>query len=76
MTKQYLLMVDEASMAQLSMVLRGVGFIEVQGMSLGGNNEYKLMVTPVVPPLPTATITAPEDSSKEPAPRKILAPEG
>jgi len=61
--KQYILVCDEIGMSVLAKMLRAdsIQFLEVQGMTMGENNHYNLLVTPVVPQLPVAeTPTAPE----------------
>ena len=49
--KQYLLICEEAGMKALEALIKGLQFIEVQGMDVGNNNVYKLLVTPVIPPV-------------------------
>lgn len=70
MSKQYLLMVDEEGMARFQAMFRGdVRFLEVNGMDLGGNQAYKVLVCPVVPPVPMAEqIPVAQPQPEEPKP--------
>ena len=54
--KQYLLMVDEVSMAMLSHLLKPntFQFLAVEGVPLNNDTRYHVIVTPVIPPVPPA----------------------
>ncbi len=54
MAKQFLLMVEEHFIPLLKNLVPGLGFLEVQGMGLGGNPTVNLMVTPLRSPVPDA----------------------
>ncbi len=67
--KQYIMICDENGIAALQKVLRAdaVQFLEVQGMNMGNTNQYNILVTPVLQPLPSAAITeAPTADSEVP----------
>jgi hypothetical protein len=48
--KQYLLMVDDVFMAVLGRIVPGMRFVEVEGMSLEGNNQSMVLATPIPKP--------------------------
>lgn len=56
--KQYILVCDENGMGALTKMLRAdaIQFLEVQGMTMGENNHYNLLVTPIVPQLAPAEV--------------------
>jgi hypothetical protein len=49
MTKQYLLMVDEVSMAILGKLLPSIKYVAVEGMFLKDNANYQMLVSPLPP---------------------------
>lgn len=60
--KQYLLLCDETSKGVLETVSSGViQFLEVEGMNLNGQNQYNLLLTPVLN-FVTAADIMPDDS--------------
>jgi hypothetical protein len=61
------MMVDEAAKERFQMMFRGdVQFLEVAGMDLGNNPQFKVLVCPVVPPVPMVEI--PQSPAEPPAP--------
>ncbi len=69
--KQYLLMCNEEGKARFEAMFRGDSqFLEVQGMNIQGNEGFKLLVCPVVPPVPLVEQVVPP-----PAPPLEHAPE-
>jgi hypothetical protein len=55
--KQYLVMVDEITMAILGKIMPGLLFVQVEGMAMQGNDNHMLLVNPVVkPPVPTVPV--------------------
>lgn len=64
MGKQYLMMVDEAALVKVGAVFSGIQFIEVQGMDIGSDGRFKIMVTPVIPPLPGVAVPVKEGAEK------------
>lgn len=63
MTKQYLLMVDDEGMQRIRGVCGGIEYLEVQGMDVGGVNTYKILVAPVIPPVPSVQVEAVESKN-------------
>ena len=61
MTKQFLMLCDDAGMESLKSVFKEntVQFLEVQGMNLNGENKLNLLVTPVLAPVPPAFMPLP-----------------
>lgn len=59
MSKQYILICSEEAVKTLDSVLKGLEFLEVQGMNLNGENKLNLLVTPVIPPVNPAFIAPP-----------------
>lgn len=55
--KQYLLLCDDDTKVALENVIKGIEFLEVQGMNLNAENKYNLLVTPVLPPVNPAVFT-------------------
>lgn len=55
--KQYLVMVDEMTMALLGKLLPTMLFVQVEGMAMQGNTEHMLLVNPI--PKPPAPETVP-----------------
>jgi hypothetical protein len=49
--KQYLIMVDELSMAMLGKLCPGIVYLEVTGMPITDNPNYQVLVNPLHPPL-------------------------
>lgn len=45
--KQYLLMVDEASMIFLGKLIPAMLFVQVEGLAMKDNDQYMLLVNPV-----------------------------
>lgn len=70
--KQYALVCNEEAKAHLEKVIGGgLEYLEIQGMNIQGNDGYKLLVVPVVPPVPMAPPTVPpacDAPPEEPAP--------
>jgi hypothetical protein len=56
--KQYLLLASEEYAASLVKVLPGIQFIEVQGTPME-NQAAHVLVTPIVPPVPTMSSPTP-----------------
>lgn len=48
--KQYLIMVDELSMAMLGKLCPGIVYLEVTGMPIADNPHYQVLVNPLHPP--------------------------
>lgn len=48
MSKQYVLVIDEITMAFISKMFPSMQFIEIQGMNIKDNPTYSLLVTPIV----------------------------
>lgn len=68
MSKQYLLMCNEQVMHYLSGMIRGIEFIEVQGINLNNENKFNLLATPFVSPVLNQTVlppTPPKDAVME-----------
>lgn len=61
--KQYLLVTDEFGMERLKAFSSAFQFLEVQGMDLIDNVNFKLLVVPVQPPVPPAQIPVPQPAS-------------
>jgi hypothetical protein len=61
MAKQYLLMVDEQRLGNISEFLRlaGIQLLEVQGMNLNNEGKINVMITPIIPNIPQADIAIP-----------------
>lgn len=62
--KQYLLMVDEMAMSMLGKLLPGMLFVQIEGMSMQGNDNHMLLVSPINKPVPV-TQTVPGVSVEE-----------
>lgn len=56
MTKQYLLICGEEARVALEAAIRGVEFLEVQGLNLNNENKLNLLATPVIPPVNPAAL--------------------
>ena len=57
--KQYLLMVDEVTMAILAKIMPGLLFVQVEGLAMEGNDNHMLLVNPMVKPqIPTVPVEA------------------
>lgn len=69
MTRQFLLICDEAGMKTLESAFKSetIQFLEVQGMNLNGENKLNLLVTPVLSPVPPAVIMPPAQPPAAPA---------
>ena len=65
MNKQYLLMVEDDVMAALQHCVKGLQFIEVQGLSINSENKFNVIVTPVAPVLNQADAPPPPDVVKD-----------
>jgi hypothetical protein len=52
--KQYLMLCDENGLQYLRAILRPetIQFLEVQGMNVGTDNKFNVLVTPVLAPVP------------------------
>lgn len=50
--KQYLVMVDELSMAILGKLIPSMLFVQVEGMAMQGNDNHMLLVNPTNKPAP------------------------
>lgn len=50
--KQYLVMVDELSMAILGKLIPSMLFVQVEGMAMQGNDNHMLLVNPLNKPTP------------------------
>lgn len=61
--KQYLVMVDEVSMAILGRLVPSMLFVQVEGMAMDGNANHMLLVNPIQKPQP---IVAPLECSVTP----------
>ncbi len=51
--KQFLMLCDENGVQFLRSLIRPetIQFLEIQGMNVGTDNKFNVLVTPVVPPL-------------------------
>jgi len=56
MNKQYLLMCNEQVMHYLNGAIRGIEFIEVQGVNLNNENKLNLLVSPFISPVVNQTV--------------------
>lgn len=67
MSKQYILICDEAGMESLSKTFKSetVQFLEVQGMIANGANNFNVLVTPIIPPLNPAVIPQAVEAAEE-----------
>lgn len=68
MSKQYLVLCDELGMTVMKNLFRSeaVQFLEVQGMNLNAENQYNLLVTPVISPVnPVVAKEAPIQTTPE-----------
>ncbi len=74
MEKQYLLLCGEQAKAALEAVLKGVEFLEVQGMNLNGENKLNILVTPVIPPVNQAYVAPQMPVPPPPADAPVDAP--
>lgn len=45
--KQYLLVVDDITMAFLGKIMPGIRYIEVEGMHVAGNDKHQFLVNPL-----------------------------
>lgn len=54
--KSFVLCVNEVNMALLNRVLPGISYIEVRGMDLTDNKEFRALVTPVIKEPETAHV--------------------
>lgn len=54
--KQYLMLCDERGMEILRSVFQNIQFLEVQGMNMSPANQFNLLVTPIIPPVPQADV--------------------
>lgn len=71
MSKQYLLLCDEHGLTVLKHLFKSesLQFLEVQGMNLNAENQYNLLVTPVIPPV--NPVVAKEVPSSQTTPEEI-----
>ena len=59
--KQYLLLCDEVVRGKLEGCLKGIEFLEIQGMNLNGENKFQILATPMIPSvMPALTDSQPE----------------
>lgn len=67
MTKQFLLLCDEAGMEKLKYVSNNtIQFLEVQGLNLNNENKFNILLTPVLPPVtPMPVPSIPPQSEPE-----------
>lgn len=68
MSKQYVLVVDEAGMEALNAFIKtgSIQYLELQGLNLNAENKYNILVTPVLPPVNPATFSpAPQPPVEE-----------
>lgn len=56
MNKQYLLLCNDETKVALENAIKGIEFLEVQGLNLNNENKLNLLVTPVIPPVNPATM--------------------
>ncbi len=63
MSKQYLMMVDEVSMAVLGRLCPSIQFLVVEGMNIKDNQDYIMLTSPVAKPQEVSP--AVEDSADE-----------
>lgn len=52
---------DESTLLQFKNMFGPMQFLEVQGMGVGENRQYNLLVTPVLNPVPPAVIVPAEE---------------
>jgi hypothetical protein len=64
--KQYLMMVNDDLLPALERLLPGVKCLEVQGLKMGGGNEYNVLVTPVIQPVPQMNLAQPNMPPDQP----------
>lgn len=50
--KKFLLLINENGLEHFRAVFPGIELLEIQGLEITGGTDYKVLVTPVVPPLP------------------------
>lgn len=72
MSKQYLLICSDEAKIALEAAIKGIEFLEVQGLNLNNENKLNLLVTPVIPPVNPAVLPpqmpippAPEQPAEE-----------
>lgn len=58
--KQFLLMCNENMINILGAALPSIHFIEVQGMTMAGNDAMNVLVSPIVPPTPPVASESPK----------------
>jgi len=56
MSKQYLWICNDQMRIVLENVIKGIEFLEIQGLNLNNENKFNLLVTPVIPPVNQAFI--------------------
>ena len=54
--KQFLLLCSEEAKSALENAIKGLEFLEVQGLNLNNENKLNLLVTPIIPPVTQAYI--------------------
>lgn len=59
-SKQYLLMVDEISVALLSRICPSIQFVQVEGIKMQNNETHMALVTPMVLSAPQAVPEEPK----------------
>ena len=74
--KQYLMICDDRGIQQLRAMFNPecVQFLEVNGMPLGNNNAYNLLVTPILPPVNPARPCAEPEQPPVEAPTEPTEP--
>ncbi len=55
--KNYLLMVDELTVAFLSRIIPNIKYVEVEGMNITDNPKVQILVNPLAQPIETPTET-------------------
>ena len=73
--KQYLLLCDDTSRMFLENVLKGVQFLEVQGMNVDQAGKLQVLATPIHPPVnPVPPQDPPPVAPQSDAPAEPAAP--
>ena len=70
MSKQYLLSCGDEARVSLEAAIKGVEFLEVQGLNLNNENKFNLLATPVIPPVNPATLPPQMPIPPAPAPEQ------
>ena len=56
MSRQYLLLCGDEAKVALEAAIKGIEFLEVQGLGLNNENKLNVLVTPVIPPVNPACL--------------------